>query len=1455
MLRGFALPKISVLAVLVTVLGLVVGVQLAAAPHAARAAADVSTGSAGVFVSDVGRLMDTRDGTGGYSTPMAANTARSVAVAGHAGVPTTGVSALALTLTVINAGAAGTVTVAPGDVSSPNQIAASLTFNAANSVSNTAMVALHSDGGIKVVANTAVNLVVDIQGYFTSGSATAAGGFVPVAPTRIADTSTGTGVVQGMVAGGSSTDVQVTGLANVPASATSVYANITVSGQTSNGYLRAYPTGGTVPTTDALDFDSGTAMGQSAAVGIGTAGKITILVGPGAPVNISVDVQGYFTSGGAVAPVFTPAQLHFYDSRGSTPLAAGEVRQIQVEGMSGVPGGGDGVSAVALNMRTVATSTPATGWLRVWADDGTEPATTNISYDSSNTLRTNVAIVSPGADGKVSIRNGGNGPIDLVLDVEGWFSVTLPTAVGTNCAVSGDRAGAKTISHSLTDRSKLVFSPVTGNLLATGQLLHLAGVDQDVNVAWRYNPINDARPTLSMGYAETALSLNATDSSLTYTAPGGGCYTFAKTGTNWSVPPAGINASIKNPSTGVYDLTFYPSGLVYEFTDDGTRLVLTKSMDKYSPNPNTISYAYGSGHLVTITDTRGKVTRFTYTDVANPSQPSAILDGTLGRAVRMSYDGPSGAMSKITDATGAVTTFGYNASGLVNTITDARGTQTTMTYASDHRATGWVYAAGTPDASAWTAAYPSSTQTTVTDPNSHTSSYTIDTTTHAVSTITDPLNHQSKSSWDPHDNITSSTTSLGNASSYTFSSLNMVTKATSPAGSAGGTGASTSYSYPTAVGSLADYQPTDSTSSQGNKTTYGYDRNDVSTVGTPGNAGGTPTMHRQGDSAGTDCSARNGETCTSTNGNGKTTSYAYDSSGRVITENLPAPLGSRAFSYDTASRLTSESDGRGNTTYYAYDDDDRTTVISHSPSSCPTATCVTYAYDTDGNKTSTTSGTGTTGFGYDRLNRPTSKSFNAATVSAVTYDGASNLTSFTDTGGPITYSYDAANRMVLLAQPGGSCPTVANAGTLTSPNSTKCSKFDYDNDNKRTHVVYPNGQRIDLQYNKSGTVSSIVGTTSGGGVLASRAYTYNSATSGTDSGLRDTMTDAVTGVKASYAYDPMDRLTNQSDTTTATGASAGGYSWTYDRAGNRLTAAHTGQASSYAAYNDADEQCWTGASSAACTAPPAGATTYGYDPSGNQTSAGTGASTVNVFNQVTSIQTAGVTTPFTYADADNTERTTTGATTYLNGNLGITAETTNGTRIEYTRDPAGNLIAATSAGSDYYYTTDALGSVILLTSPTQTISASYTYDAWGNTTTSTGTLATTNPWRYATGYTDNTTGLLKLGARYYNPTTGRFTQPDPSHQETNNYTYAGDNPTNNTDPSGLDFWSSDVWDFTANVGGGIGGAILGGTLGCALGEVIDPFGGCVIGAVLGADAGASLGAAGLYLGEDGSSQP
>jgi RHS repeat-associated protein len=60
---------------------------------------------------------------------------------------------------------------------------------------------------------------------------------------------------------------------------------------------------------------------------------------------------------------------------------------------------------------------------------------------------------------------------------------------------------------------------------------------------------------------------------------------------------------------------------------------------------------------------------------------------------------------------------------------------------------------------------------------------------------------------------------------------------------------------------------------------------------------------------------------------------------------------------------------------------------------------------------------------------------------------------------------------------------------------------------------------------------------------------------------------------------------------------------------------------------------------------------------------------------------------------------------------------------------------------------------------------------------------------------DTATGLTKFGARYYNPDLGRFTQRDPSGEDLP-YAYAGCDPVNHTDWTGLYSWD----DFYADVG-------------------------------------------------------
>jgi RHS repeat-associated protein len=61
--------------------------------------------------------------------------------------------------------------------------------------------------------------------------------------------------------------------------------------------------------------------------------------------------------------------------------------------------------------------------------------------------------------------------------------------------------------------------------------------------------------------------------------------------------------------------------------------------------------------------------------------------------------------------------------------------------------------------------------------------------------------------------------------------------------------------------------------------------------------------------------------------------------------------------------------------------------------------------------------------------------------------------------------------------------------------------------------------------------------------------------------------------------------------------------------------------------------------------------------------------------------------------------------------------------------------------------------------------------------------------KFATYFRDSETGLDYAQNRYHQPGSGRFMTPDPAHSGSNWYTYAGGDPVNNSDPSGLDYLS------------------------------------------------------------------
>ncbi|WP_126551389.1 RHS repeat-associated core domain-containing protein [Dictyobacter kobayashii] len=97
-----------------------------------------------------------------------------------------------------------------------------------------------------------------------------------------------------------------------------------------------------------------------------------------------------------------------------------------------------------------------------------------------------------------------------------------------------------------------------------------------------------------------------------------------------------------------------------------------------------------------------------------------------------------------------------------------------------------------------------------------------------------------------------------------------------------------------------------------------------------------------------------------------------------------------------------------------------------------------------------------------------------------------------------------------------------------------------------------------------------------------------------------------------------------------------------------------------------------------------------------------------------------------------------------------------------------------------------------MTDSAGTLVASYDFGPFGGVAGSTVQSGIYNPWQYAGGYYDSTTGLTKFGIRYYDPIFGRWTQRTPvggTLQETlkpNPYTYADNDPVNEVDRNGKD---------------------------------------------------------------------
>ena len=108
-----------------------------------------------------------------------------------------------------------------------------------------------------------------------------------------------------------------------------------------------------------------------------------------------------------------------------------------------------------------------------------------------------------------------------------------------------------------------------------------------------------------------------------------------------------------------------------------------------------------------------------------------------------------------------------------------------------------------------------------------------------------------------------------------------------------------------------------------------------------------------------------------------------------------------------------------------------------------------------------------------------------------------------------------------------------------------------------------------------------------------------------------------------------------------------------------------------------------------------------------------------------------------------------------------------------------------------FYQFDGTSNVRQLTDDTQVVTDDYSFDAWGDLTSSTGSTANSQLWKgqYLAYRKDPNAGpevQYAMHHRNYDPKTGVFTSTDPAKEDRNLYRYSNNNPVNRADPSGLE---------------------------------------------------------------------
>lgn len=240
------------------------------------------------------RILDTRESLG-VDEHLVGGVGTTLDVAGHGGVPASGVSAVVLNMTVTDPTDAGHLTIHPSDQARP--VVSSLNFVGGQTVANLVTVPLAGDGTIALsVPNGRVPVIADVAGYFSSNGSQ----YFAVPTTRVLDTRNGTGGAPGMISVSSPRTVAPASAMGIGFSGTTaVLANVTATEPTFSGFVTVHPAGAPRPVASNLNYVAGQTVPNAVLARLG--GGSVAVANPIGSAHAIVDVSGFFATSGPYA--------------------------------------------------------------------------------------------------------------------------------------------------------------------------------------------------------------------------------------------------------------------------------------------------------------------------------------------------------------------------------------------------------------------------------------------------------------------------------------------------------------------------------------------------------------------------------------------------------------------------------------------------------------------------------------------------------------------------------------------------------------------------------------------------------------------------------------------------------------------------------------------------------------------------------------------------------------------------------------------------------------------------------------------------------------------------------------------------------------------------------------------------------------------------------------------------